>query len=359
MKNNILDNLLKKCNEKHNYKYNYSLVEYKKLKSKVKIICPEHGIFEQRLDSHKISGCPECSSNKLSTDLFIKKAKEIHDDKYDYSLVNYKNAKTPIKIICKEHGEFNLLPESHLYKKRGCSICSGNKITTEMFIKKAKEIHRDKYDYSLVNYINNYTKIKIICEEHGIFEMTPNNHISRKQGCGKCVGRYRTTNEFIEKAKEIHGEKYDYNLVNYIKSHNKVKILCKKHNKIFKQSSHDHLSGNGCPLCNESKGENIISKFLENKNIIYHKQYKFNDCKYKRKLPFDFYLPEYNTCIEYDGKQHFEIIEYWGGLKNFEEIKLKDKIKTDYCYNNNINLIRIKYNENILDILNEKINVNI
>lgn len=359
MKNDILDNLLKIFNEKHNYKYDYSLIEYKTTRDKVKIICPIHGIFVQRLDSHKRSGCPKCNSNKLSTEIFIEKAKEIHDNKFDYSLVEYINMITKVKIICSIHGIFELLPDSHIFKKRGCPICSGKKITNNIFIEKAKDIHGDKFDYSLVSYINNNTKIKLICKEHGVFEILPINHLFKKQGCGKCVGRYRTTDEFIKKAKKIHKDKYDYSLVNYIKNHNKVKITCKKHNKLFKQTPHDHLAGNGCPLCNESKGENNISLFLENNNIKYERQYKFDNCKYKRKLPFDFYLPDYNTCIEYDGRQHFDVISYWGGENELKKVIIKDKIKTDYCYNNNINLIRIKYNENILDMLKEKINVNI
>jgi len=342
------------CNKKHNNKYDYSLVEYQKTTDKVKIICPVHGVFEQQLNSHKTSGCSKCNTNKLSNDIFIEKANNVHNNKYDYSLVNYINILTKIKIICLTHGIFELTPDSHLFKARGCPICSGKKITTNMFIEKAKEIHGNKFDYSLVNYKNNYTKIEIICKEHGSFEMLPSNHLFKKQGCGKCVGRHRTTEEFIHKSKEIHEDKYDYSLVNYTKSHNKIKIICIKHNKIFKQTPHDHLSGNGCPLCNESKGENIIANFLENKNIYFNKQYKFINCKHKRKLPFDFYLPDHNICIEYDGRQHFDILEYWGGLTEFENIKIRDKIKTDYCINNNIDLIRIKFNMNILDILNDK-----
>ena len=405
---------IEEFNRKHNNKYNYSLVEYKKTKDKVKIICPHHGIFEQRLDSHKISGCPDCNSIKLTKNEFINRSKNIHGDKYDYSLVEYINMSTPIKIICKKHGIFKKLPNGHLYAKQGCPVCSNKKTTTEIFINKSKEIHGNKYNYSLVDYKNNYTKVELICKEHGSFYISPSHHIYKKQGCGKCVGLYRTTEEFINKSKEIHGNKYNYSLVDYKKSHKKVKIICKKHNKIFEQTPHEHLSGQGCPFCkiqtneefiiksenihgdkydyslikyirsnkkvkiickkhnkifeqtpanhvigqgcpkcNDSKGEKKISYFLTNSNVKYIEQYKFDNCKHKYKLPFDFYLPEYNCCIEYDGKQHFEIIKYWGGEENFNKIKIRDKIKNDYCIENNIKLIRIKYNDNI----NEKINL--
>lgn len=346
------DEIIEICNKRHNNKYDYSLIEFKKLSDKVKIICPVHNVFEQRLDSHKTSGCPKCNSNKLTNETFIEKAIKIHNSKYDYSLIDYKNSKTKVKIICIEHGTFELLPNSHLYKKRGCPKCSYRNVTTEMFIKKCKEVHGDRYNYSLVDYKNIKTKVKIICKIHGIFESFPTNHLNKKQNCGKCTGRYTNTEEFIEKSNNIHNYIYDYSLVNYKNSYTKIKIICKEHNKIFKQTPHDHLSGNRCPLCKESKGESEITIFLKNKNIKYITQYRFNNCKHKRKLPFDFYLPEYNTCIEYDGHQHFNIIEYWGGEKEFEKIKIRDKIKTEYCNVNNIKLLRIKYDTNVVDILN-------
>jgi len=222
-----------------------------------------------------------------------------------------------------------------------------------MFIKRCKEIHGEKYDYSLVDYKNSKTKVKIICKIHGIFESFPINHLNKKQNCGKCTGRHTNTEEFIEKSKSIHHDIYDYSLVNYKRTHTKVKIICKKHNKIFNQTPHDHLSGSGCPLCRESKGENEISIFLENKNIKYINQHRFNNCKHKRKLPFDFYLQDHNTCIEFDGQHHFMAIDYWGGEKEFEKIKIRDKIKTEYCITNNITLLRIKYDDNISNILND------
>ncbi|MEE3416938.1 MAG: hypothetical protein VZR53_16420, partial [Prevotella sp.] len=150
---------------------------------------------------------------KYTTDIFIEKAREIHADKYDYSKVNYVNNSMKVTIICPEHGEFEQTPANHLCGK-GCLLC-GRKQTinkrssnTENFIIKAKEIHGDKYDYSKVNYVNNSTKVTIICPEHGEFEQTPASHL-RGSGCPKCAiiqnaDRCRmTTEEFINKAKEI------------------------------------------------------------------------------------------------------------------------------------------------------------
>lgn len=193
---------------------------------------------------------------KLTTEEFIKRAKEIHGDKYDYSLVKLDGIYNKIKIICTKHGIFVQIPKSHLkgYKCYKCGQLKTNKNHTsnnEKFIKKAKEIHGNKYDYSLVEYKTAKTKIKIICQIHGIFEQLPSNHIHKTNtaGCLICGGRKKlTTDEFIIKAKEMHGDKYDYSFVEYIKSNSRVKIICKKHGT-FTQTPQKHLMDRGCPIC--------------------------------------------------------------------------------------------------------------
>ena len=151
---------------------------------------------------------------------------------------------------------------------------------------------------------------------------------------------------FIEKAKKVHGDKYDYSLVNYITSHIKIDINCEKHG-VFKQTPHNHLKGHGCPACNQSKGEEKVSEFLKSKNIIFLPQHRFKDCVDKIPLPFDFYLPDYNTCIEFNGIQHYKPKEYFGGEDGFKNQQKKDKIKSQYCKEKNITLLIIKYNEKI------------
>jgi len=147
-----------------------------------------------------------------------------------------------------------------------------------------------------------------------------------------------------------HGNFYDYSLVEYTHSSKKVKIICPIHGE-FEQNAGAHIRGVGCLDCNSSKGEKEIRLFLERNNINFSTQHIFENCKNERYLPFDFFLPELNICIEYDGLQHFKPIEYFGGEKTLEIIKSHDKIKTEFCANNNITLIRIKYNENILNKL--------
>ncbi len=337
----------------HNNKYDYSLVDYKRIDSKVKIICNIHGEFEQTPHHHiyRKQGCNKCGyiniskNTRKNKNVFVSEAKLIHGDKYDYSLVDYVNAKTKVKIICKTHGVFEQTPTNHL-NGQTCGKCNGLNKTTNEFIKQAKLIHNNNYDYSLVDYYDTKTKVKIICNSHGMFEQTPNQHLTLKQGCPKCVGKNKTTNEFINEAKLKHGDKYNYTKTIYKKSKIKIDIICPNHG-LFKQTPNMHLKGQGCPICKESKGEKTIRELLIKNNINFNQQHTFFDCKNINVLPFDFYLPDYNTCIEYDGIQHFKPVNRFGAEKGFLLTKQNDSIKNNYCLVNKINLIRIPYFEDI------------
>lgn len=332
--------------------YDYSKVEYINGQTKIKIICPDHGEWEQiPANFLRYKGCPKCANGEMSLKQFIKKANKVHNHKYDYSLIKeYKNTKTKIKIICSEHGEFEQLPGNHL-RGQGCIVCSGRIIyTNSSFIKKATIIHSNKYNYSLTKYDGARNKIKIICPEHGLFEQAAYTHLNGI-GCIKCAGTYSyTTKEFIEKAKTVHGDKYDYSLTSYKNQKSKVKIICPEHG-FFDQQARAHLNGQGCPRCNDSRGEIKIKNLLKNSEIIYLSQYTFVDCKNIRPLKFDFYLPRHNVCIEYDGRQHFEPIDFFGGEDGLKYIQQNDIIKTKFCKNNGIKLIRIRYDENMEDKL--------
>ena len=231
----------------------------------------------------------------------------------------------------------------------------GKKVTTEDFIIKANLIHNDKYHYTKVKYINVKTKIVIICPIHGAFEQTPNKHLGDK-GCSKCgfISRCNkarsNTNEFIVKAMNIHGDKFDYTNVEYTGRDDKVNITCSKHGD-FLQTPHNHLKGHGCPVCRESKGEMEISEHLKLRDIIFEQQKRFSDCRNILPLPFDFYLPEYNMCIEYQGIQHYKPRSIFGGEKEFNKTKKRDLIKVNYCEENGITLIKIKYSEDIKKVL--------
>ena len=291
----------------------------------------------------------------MTTNEFIEKAKKIHGERYNYSLVNYIGAKYKIDIICFIHGIFQQTPDSHISKKSTCPKCSNNvKYTTDEFIKKISLIHNNFYDYSLVDYVNNRKKILIKCPIHGEFKQKAFNHL-RGDRCPSCTGNKRlNNNEFILKAKLTHSDNYDYSLVNYINNSKKIKIICRKHGE-FEQNPNNHINGNGCPFCKESKGERQINEFLTKNKIIFIRQHKFDDCKYKQSLLFDFYLPNYNICIEFNGRQHYETVSYFGGDEGLIKIQLRDNIKMEYCKNNNIPLIILKYDEKIITKLKKEL----
>jgi hypothetical protein len=299
---------------------------------------------------------------KLSQEELVKRFNQIHNNKFDYSQMNYKDINHKIKIICPIHGEFEQTVKNHL-KGNDCFECSKRKRskTNDFFINQANVVHNNFYDYSETKYKNYLTKVNIICPIHGEFEELPQEHI-KGSGCKKC-GVEKTkkftvlgVDKFIEKANKIHNNKFDYSNVNYINSYTKVEIVCPKHGSFF-QNPGDHLNSKaGCPICKESKGERFISQLLQSYNIIFTPQKSFEDLKHKRLLYYDFYLTELNICIEYDGEQHFKPILYWGDEKAFKELQLKDKLKNEYCISNNIPLLRLTYKDSDVDVKSKILN---
>lgn len=215
----------------------------------------------------------------MDTEDFIKKARKVHGSKYDYSKVNYVDSKTKVEIICPIHGSFWQRPLNHL-SGHGCKKCGelsrseSRRLTKEKFIEKAKKIHKNKYDYSNVDFVDLKTEVEIICPEHGPFMQTPHNHLMG-HGCGECrklsISKLNslTKEEFIERAKKTHGDKYDYTRVNYVRSTIKVEIVCHIHGS-FWQIPRSHLSGKGCPGCRMSKLERELELYLKQKKDLLH-----------------------------------------------------------------------------------------
>ena len=288
-------------------------------------------------------------SKRKTKEEFILDAKEKHGNKYDYSLMDYpKNNKTKIIIKCNICGKtFQQTPHDHL-SGYGCPYCAKNKrLTTEEFINRARDVHKNKYDYSASVYKNRETKSKIICKKHGEFLQTPHNHLNG-QGCPRCKAeniskRCRwTTKKFIEKAKAVHGDKYDYSKTEYVDTKTKVCIICPKHGE-FWQTPHVHITGHGCPYCRQSIIEEGMANFLDKNNVEYYRQKTFEWLFNKKSLKLDFYIPKYNAAIECHGIQHFEPCDFSnGGGLNAEEEFLKtverDEVKNKICDENGIKL---------------------
>ncbi len=303
---------------------------------------------------------------KLTQEDFVKKSIEKHGNEYDYSKSIYINKRTKVEIICPIHGSFFQLPETHYGHGSGCPKCAiikktnKRKLSTEEVVNQFKKIHGSKYDYSKINYLNTDTPVEIICPTHGSFFQTPYEH-KKGSGCPKCSKTCElTTEEFVKRAKEVHGNKYDYSLVDYKNTHTKVKIICLKHG-VFEQTFINHVSlKQNCPKCAKKiyKGEEKIELFLRAKKLDFETQKRFTDCKDKRCLPFDFHVPSENLLIEYDGIEHFTPIGFGGNSeKNYNETKKHDQLKDEYCKNKGIKLLRISYEEfdNIEEILQKSI----
>lgn len=278
-----------------------------------------------------------------TTEQFIADARMIHGDKYDYSNVDYVNSKTKVLIVCPTHGEFWQTPDKHLNGKEGCPMCNKSfKSNREDFIAKAKKIHGDKYDYSKVEYINNSTKVCVICPKHGDFFITPNNHL-RGKGCRLCrdeklsLERRSNNEEFISKAKKIHGNDYIYDEINYINNVTPIKIICPKHGEFWQVPSY-HLDGCGCPQCSNSALEREFRQFLIDKGIEFIQGANKNDLPWIGSQHLDFYLPQYNVAIECQGRQHFISDDYFGGEKEFKIILERDLRKYTLCKENNVKL---------------------
>ena len=266
-------------------------------------------------------------------EIFIEKSTKTHGKLYDYSLIEYKNTKTKVKIICLEHGVFEQTPGNHM-SGQGCPICGGSKkLTTNDFVMKSNIIHDNKYDYSLVKYENSKTKVKIICPVHGVFEQTPNSHL-RGSGCALCqktIKFLKSKENFIIVSKDIHDNKYDYSLVEYKNSKTKVKIICPEHG-IFEQVPESHIRGYGCLQCSKektiSKQEKEINDFITKQGI----ETITSDRIILNGHEIDIYIPKLKIAIEYDGL-------YW-----HSEI-YKDKKyhinKTNECEKQGLQLIHI------------------
>lgn len=265
----------------HDYKYDYSKVVECDSKTPVEIICPEHGSFLQRKDVHiKGGGCKQCVyesvPSKRSLESLLEKFNEIHDGKYDYSKVTGTKSKDRILITCKIHGDFEQTVSHHLVS-RGCPQCSFDKqrLKQEDFVTKSTETHSGKYDYSLVNLTKGFNeKVTIICPEHGEFIQSAGPHMLGN-GCVKCgyekglSSRYPeyTTEYFIKRSKETHGDRYSYEESVYVNTETKIKIFCSEHG-IFEQRPLCHIRGKGCAKCrNDSTTYNFIQKYRDNPEL--------------------------------------------------------------------------------------------
>lgn len=289
------EEFIKKAQLVHDNTYDYSKVNYINSNTKVCIICHEHGEFWQIPSSHLSGrGCPICryikSSGKcrMKQDDFINRATKIHDCKYDYSKVNYKNTDTKVIIGCPMHGDFEQTPHHHL-NGVGCPMCGSKTYDTDEFIRKAKLRHGDKYDYSKTVYRGKKHKVIITCPIHGDFEQSPQNHL-RKTGCPECGLRFGVQEKRVLKATQ---ERYE--------------------NVTYQYTNTTFLKG---------KGKNMT---------------------------LDMFLPDYNIGIEYQGAHHFYPLKAFGGEKSLVVVTERDKRKYQMCLENGVKVFYISFERQVPD----------
>lgn len=277
---------------------------------------------------------------------------------FNNDINQYTNAYSEFTLICNNNHKFNTNYNKFINMKTTCYYCKNMyDKTQEYLIDINKRCIKDNFKLlNIPDKITQNTKLNFECNKNHTFAMDYTHFVLRQQNCNKC------NNKSIEERIEDIQHKClqnNYKFLGFIEKYNgyntPFELKCKKSNHrwiTYYSNFISHPGERGCPRCNESKGEKTISKYLDNLNIKYFREHKFNNCINKRKLRFDFYLPEYNLCIEYNGKQHYEDVKIFGGVNNLSYVKNNDKIKEEYCFQNNIPLIIIKYNDNILEILN-------
>jgi Zn finger protein HypA/HybF involved in hydrogenase expression len=312
-----VSDFVERARQVHGDRYDYSQSVYVSARAKLKIVCPQHGLFMQSSNQHtRGRGCPKCGrqivdkSRIKSFDYFLAKAKQVHGDRYDYSVAKYKSLKHKIEIVCPEHGAFIQNAGKHT-RGQGCPKCRGHRIsvskslTNDKFVIRAIEVNKGGYDYSKIQCCGMIKKIEIICPKHGSFWQSPDVHL-RGCGCPACAqlviseAHRLTKEEIIARFRSVHGDRYDYSEVQHVESHSPVIIICPEHGR-FKQGQYQHYIGAGCPACAQGKthseGEDSLYAWVNSicpdavqgdRSLIYP-------------LELDILVPSCRIAIEYNG----------------------------------------------------------
>ena len=377
----------------HGNKYNYENTEYITSNDKVVITCKVHGDFELRAANHllkngKAQGCRKCAIENNAKGLKSIRAKTIFEDfrsihgkRYDYSESIYHGLHKKMKIICKTHGAFLMTPASHFHQKSNCPDCvtdylksngAHNRLSTDEFIKRALAIHGNVYDYSLTEFTGMHSPVKIICKEHGLFEQSKaQNHLENEFNCPVCLeirfdehqqSRKTSFEEAKQRVFEIHRNTVTIeDFSKYVNTESKITFRCNRFKKhgTWEATLHQVTSksevtpASGCPICKMSKGEKAILFRLKDENIKVDTQKYFKGTGKKR---FDFFVPTLNLVIEFNGRQHYEEIELWGGKEGLKSVQKHDEIKKLYCIKNGIKFEVIRYDEDVETRMNEILN---
>ena len=283
-------------------RFGYDETVYVSMYEKITVRCLEHGLFEitpKNFLGGSRHGCNECANESMrrrfrqSTSEFIERAVQVHGARYDYSTAKYKNANSPVSIVCRKHGQF-IQRASHHLKGHSCPRCSGvGRYTTERYVETARSVHGNRYDYSRVRYKHKNQMIEIGCPSHGFFKMRAGNHIHQASGCQKCANEVRNdstrldTRAFVEKSRRLHGDKYDYSEAQYVDAHTHVTVVCPTHGR-FQITPAVHANrGGGCKKCGDrDRGARMrlgIDVFIERSREAHGGRYDYSKVRYVTK----------------------------------------------------------------------------
>lgn len=334
--------------------------EYKGTGTKIMHHCLIHDVYWNIIPYSALQGygCPQCHKERQSNSASLSHEQYIQKLSITNATVipleEYKGMKVPILHECLIHNiKWRAMPESIL-RGCGCTECKVEKIRNKLS-KTHKQYVFELYKINpniipIEQYINASTPTMHRCLICGYEWKVVPDSLMRGYGCPQCAGNVkRTHDEYLEQLNLINPNIEP--IEQYKNARTKILHQCKIDGYIWNVAPYLTLQGYGCPKCNESKGERAICIWLDKHNIDYIQQKTFDNCRDKQCLPFDFYLPDYNAIIEYQGKQHYESIDYFGGQENLEYTQRHDKIKSDYCKQNNIRLLCIRYDEDINDAL--------
>jgi hypothetical protein len=374
------EEFFKRCEKKHADKFDYSKTVFNTLDGTIEYVCPKHGHQQMQAGLHLgEEGCRECAlevkiellkfhrdqKQTAARENFKQKASKKHKDFYDYSKVDYVNNSTLIDIICPIHGQFSQQPNNHLHGS-GCEPCGiarradKKRKSLEDFIAEAKAVHGEAYDYRDFKYETTHTPGIIICSnpDHKPTPITPAHHLGG-QGCSECGEEKRDkwrrssghdTESWIAKARQLHGDRYDYSQSEYTGYDCAITIECDEHGLFVLEPAHQHIETErrrGCGECTsrESTHSIAIGKWLTEKEYDFIKEWSHPECRDVKVLRFDYFLPDFNTCIEYDGDQHFRLGP-WGHddediQYRFIKGRRRDAIKSLWCIDNSVRLVRV------------------
>lgn len=309
---------------------------------------------------------------KYNNEIFIDKAINKHGKLYTYNKLVYVNSVTKVIITCPIHGDFEQEPRIHL-SGHGCIKCVNEKFsrtyrkTFDEFLTEARIRFGNKFEYERESYIYNpttkRTRVNVICKYHGKRNQRTDQHLSKDSyGCYWCAANETkdklrlTRNNFILRSDQAHFNKYDYSKMVFVDMYTPVKLICPVHGEIT-QDPKIHIRGYGCPNCVSSKGEIRVSNLLKYNDVNFIKEYRFPGYKYR----YDFYIPELDTLIEYDGALHFKAVERFGGEDTLSRIRERDSIKNNIAIKHKLRLIRIHYKflsrveKELVTLLNQRV----